>query len=500
MNGLQAQLPKTIRVNRLQLQMSSDGLISDSSKEAAIMGPDGLNLAKKCGIWLSATDSSGKIRISAFDVLGNQQEFWPGPMSLSNEQSADPNNWNRVYYMSKNEVDNHLNRYQESNYTPSTEITEWPGSGNAPYAKILAPFVDNEVNDMIYNPLEGDYPYLTSDEMLYSISNDAYSAHNLSKAEKIGIELHTSVMGFDSEDSLLSNCLFVRYSVFNRSNRDYKNFVFSGIINFKIGSTLNEYLGTDVNSRAIFAINDTSEATFSNRMVSLGCMAINNKISSTIYFENTSDPVNGIPVIDSHFYRLSRGFWKNGESMKYGGNGVDASGSNARFVYPYESDASHGSQLWSDNDRYQPGQRIGMINFDSVELKKGKAMNFDLLYFFVDKKGFNIEQISEYCSNVKRVLNTKNLSKIDEINANLSKSIQMYPNPCKAGDKLSIKEPLESATKLNLFDELGRKIVELNLDSSDNSIILPLDLKSGVYYLQIETLNTKSHSKLIINN
>jgi hypothetical protein len=500
MIGLQAQPLETIHVNKLQLRLSSNGFVSDSASESALLGPNGFNLAKSCGVWLSAKDSSGKIRISAFDVLGNQHEFWPGPMSLVNEQSADINAWNKVYFMSKYEIDNHLNQYQTSNYIPSSFISAWPGSSGPPYAKILAPFVDNEVNDMNYNPKEGDYPYIVSDQVVYSLSNDGFGTHTLSNTEKLGIELHTNVMGFASEDSLLGNCLLVRYSVFNRSARDYKNFVFSGVVNFKIGAMLNEYLGTDVNSRAIFAINDTSEATFSNRLVSLGCMAINNKISSTIYFENTSDPVNGIPLIDSHFYRLSRGYWKNGESIKYGGNGVDASGSKARFVYPYETDASHGSQLWSDNDRYQPGQRIGIINFDSVELKRGKAMNFDLLYFFVDKKSFNIQQIGEYCSNIKQVLNTKNLSEIDEIGVLQSKSIELFPNPCKAGDKLGIKESLESSARLNLFDGLGRKIVELNLDSSENSIILPDDLKSGVYYLQIETLNTKRYTKVIINN
>src|SRR5690606_22004211 len=129
-------------------------------------------------------------------------------------------------------------------------------------------------------------------------------------------------------------------------------------------------------------------------------------------------------------------------------------------------------------------QRIGLINFDSIELKSGAAVNFDLLYFVVEKNNFDIKQISNNCLSIKQVLNTRNLLEIDKIQGKKSSEIALYPNPCKPGEKLMIKGGIESASNLRLLDGLGRELTELNLDNSDNSIILPNDLSNGVYYLE----------------
>src|SRR4029079_2132143 len=103
--------------------------------------------------------------------------------------------------------------------------------------------------------------------------------------------------------------------------RDYKNFRLSAVTNFKIGDKYNEYLGTDVGQQALFAINDTTEATFKQRLVSTGCMAFNRKISSTMYFMNDTNKYNGVPVNGMHFYNLMQGKWKNGKSLNYGSDG-----------------------------------------------------------------------------------------------------------------------------------------------------------------------------------
>lgn len=483
----------------MKVRLDANCMIIDSANSSGISDLNGFSFAERCGVWMSANDSSGNIRLAVHNVLGSNSEFWPGPLQPYTEISANPSNWNKTYKTGVAEVKYHRAHYNDNGYTPSAGISAWPGSLGTPYAEVLAPFVDNEVNDKIYNPSNGDFPYLLSDETVFGISNDRYSTHAQSNSLPLGVELHTEMMGFDTPDSSLGTCVLVRYSVFNRSNRNYNNFRLSAVINFKIGSQVNEYLGTDVVNQTLFAINDTSEATFSNQLVSLGCMAVNKRISSSIYFENTSDPVNGMPTKDTHYVRLMRGTWKNGQPMKYGGNGVDASGSNTKFVYPYNTDASQGGIMWSDNDRYQPGKRFGVLNFDSISLKRGEAANFDVVYFIVKENSFNIQQISEKCLTLRGALNTRKLLKIDDIRRNKIQSTTLYPNPVKVGDKMMITGVTESITSLTLISNSGMRIELKNFDISDNSIILPNDFSAGMYIMEIKTLNTIEHQRILIN-
>ena len=480
----------------ISVRQLSNGLLADSLTVAAISSKSGLSLMDRAGVWMSATDNSGLIRVSAHDVIGGKQTFWSGPLQINNGNSSDTLQWNKVWKADKSQIDFHRQHYKDNNYMPVSVINTWPGNGTTGYATILAPFVDNDINDQVYQPMNGDYPYFKSDGLMFGIANDRAG---LRQYAPLGVELHTSVMSFSAQDTALSRCVMVRYSVFNRSNRDYKNFRFSTVMNFGIGQEDNEYLGTDVGNKILFAINDTSEATFSNKLVSIGCMALNNQLSSTMYFENTADPVNGFPVLDSHYVRLMSGYWKNNKQLVYGGNGVDASGSFARFVYPYSTDLSHGSVMWSDNERYQPGKRYGLMNFDSVSLTAGTGRNYDVVYFFVEEDSFDIKQITQSCLKIKQVLDTKNLLKTDKNEFKYGHKIELYPNPVKAGEKMMIKFSAESPASMRIISSEGRQIIKIDLDIFDNSIILPEDLAEGVYLLEYETLNTKRYIKFALN-
>ncbi len=63
-----------------------------------------------------------------------------------------------------------------------------------------------------------------------------------------------------------------------------------------------------------------------------------------VYYDNSSNEINGEPSKANDYYNYLRGFWKNGQRMKYGGNAI--SGSNVTdldcdFMFPYDSDPWH---------------------------------------------------------------------------------------------------------------------------------------------------------------
>ncbi len=64
-----------------------------------------------------------------------------------------------------------------------------------------------------------------------------------------------------------------------------------------------------------------------------------------VYYDNSGDAIYGEPTKASDYYNYLRGYWKNGQRMKYGGNavsnGVDPAKIDCDFMFPDDSDPWH---------------------------------------------------------------------------------------------------------------------------------------------------------------
>ncbi|MBO4587028.1 MAG: hypothetical protein J5677_04345 [Bacteroidales bacterium] len=62
-----------------------------------------------------------------------------------------------------------------------------------------------------------------------------------------------------------------------------------------------------------------------------------------VYYDNGSSSINGEPAKASDYYYYLRGYWKNGQRMKYGGNAISTGTTNldCDFMFPYDSDPWH---------------------------------------------------------------------------------------------------------------------------------------------------------------
>lgn len=492
----------SLNQNNLKGALNANGLLFDSANSIGLSTQRNnalFKLIKSAGIWISATDSLGNLHLAAHNINGNNHDFWPGPIDIQNGQSANPLQWNKVYPISKNEINFHKQNYKKGGYVASSNIINWPGSSSTNYLSPLAPFVDVTDNNKIYEPIKGDYPYINSDALVYSIYNDNFASHSYSNGLPLGVEIHTSLYAFNSNDSFLQNAVLARHIVYNRSQNNYKNFRFSNVINFNIGNIENEYLGTDVGTKTLFTINDTNEATFKNGLVSMGCMLINKPLNSTMYFKNSTDPIYGNPTNAIEFNHLMQGKWKNGKQLTYGSEGIDGVGK-ARFVFPYTSDNDNGNLLWSEQSSgtTSAGNRLGIMNTDSIKLNKGKFEVYDFVYFFVEKNNHDTKQINTFCRSLLNKLEDKNILKNNKnLILNTSK-INIYPNPASRGEKITFDKTLENTCKISLIDNTGKVISEYNLDKNENSINLPRNLESGIYFLNIKTLNTNQIEKINI--
>ena len=105
-----------------------------------------------------------------------------------------------------------------------------------------------------------------------------------------------------------------------------------------------------------------------------------------VYYQNSSNNINGEPTKASDYYNYLRGYWKNGARMKYGGNGYNSSDLDCDFMFPYDSDPWH----WGTNGlvpttnpndwneiaaQNEPGDRRFMQSAGPFTLKPG-ALNY----------------------------------------------------------------------------------------------------------------------------
>ena len=62
-----------------------------------------------------------------------------------------------------------------------------------------------------------------------------------------------------------------------------------------------------------------------------------------VYYNNSLDAISGEPTKATDYYNYLRGYWKNGQRMKYGGNGISVGTTDfdCDFMFPGDSDPMH---------------------------------------------------------------------------------------------------------------------------------------------------------------
>ncbi|NNE25233.1 MAG: choice-of-anchor B family protein [Saprospiraceae bacterium] len=78
--------------------------------------------------------------------------------------------------------------------------------------------------------------------------------------------------------------------------------------------------------------------------------------------------------------------------------------------------------------------------------------------------------------------------------ASISEFVKIYPNPFE--DVLTIETESSEIAQLNIFDMMGRRVFTVN--TSANIERISTQLESGIYLLQIQTIDNQEVSKLII--
>jgi hypothetical protein len=234
-------------------------------------------------------------------------------------------------------------------------------------------------------PLFGDQTY-------FWIFNDKGNVHTESQGLPIGMEVRAQAFAFTTNDEV-NNMTFLNYVLINQGSQTLTETYFGSWVDPDLGFANDDYVGCDVQRGLGYCYNGDSfdEAgtgslgygqnppavgvdffegpyqdedgqanpltqdiilaeeqlgiPYSGLGIGYGDTIVDNErfgMRRFVYYNNSSNPINGEPASPQHYYNYMRGIWKNGQEMLFGGNGVSGagvvSGVPAQYMFPSDTD------------------------------------------------------------------------------------------------------------------------------------------------------------------
>jgi hypothetical protein len=232
---------------------------------------------------------------------------------------------------------------------------------------------------------------LFGDQTFYWIFNDKGNVHSESQGQPIGMEIRAQAFAFTTNDPI-NNMTFLNYVMINRGTQTLTNTYFGSWVDSDLGNSNDDYVGCDVQRGLGYCYNGdafdepvSQSEGYGDNPPAVGVDffegpyqdedLIDNPLTTDIlqaesqggipysglgigygdgiednerfgmrrfvYYNIGTNPINGDPSTALHYYNYMRGIWKNGQTMKYGGNGVSGNGVldiECDYMFPNESD------------------------------------------------------------------------------------------------------------------------------------------------------------------
>ncbi len=374
-------------------RISYDTLSGSSNMEVPQGG--GVQALFSAGLWVASLDGFGTLHSSSttYDIGGSMQ-FFPGPLTLADGMITQDvsDAYNHVWSVTREEIATHLAYFTCLNdpncsvenefpggYTIPASILEWPAMGNvdAGYDAYLAPFYDMDL-DGNYVPSGGDVPCILGDQALFFVFNDRLV---MGDSPPVGVEVHAMPFAYAGADPVLSNTVFIRYHIINRSGTLYDS-TFIGFFNdFDLGCPNDDLVGSDPSRNMCYVYNgdDNDEDCLGNTGYgtlppAFGSVLLKGPLveangtddgasdvkpnwngqgfgdgvednerhglSNFLTFTREGDPCCTDPATSMQHHRYMRSVWKDGVHLTYGGTGhsTDPEALICDYMYPGEGD------------------------------------------------------------------------------------------------------------------------------------------------------------------
>ena len=266
------------------LLVGEEGLLNPIYIKKGI-GPEGdldsriyAPLIYSSNIWAGGLDPSGNIKLAVGEY--NKQDWRPGPLDIfGSTDSSICDSWDRIWNVSKEDVLKAREVFLEGD--PCDQIPEvilnWPGRNNTNLAFLPADthfggFWDENGNGN-YDPCEGDFPVVVIEgcegfgsenfleqmpsEFSFYVMNDNAAQHEVSDATPMQLEVHVTSFTFKSQEA--EGIIFFKHKFINRASEDIRQMNFGQWIDFDLGCSTNDKIGSDEERQMIYAYNGSTE-------------------------------------------------------------------------------------------------------------------------------------------------------------------------------------------------------------------------------------------------
>ena len=351
--------------------------------------------------WVAGLDQDSVYHVAAERYRQLGTDFHCGPVA-DNYDSNYYAKWNKVWKLSKSEIDHHRNNWWKTGYTPIENIATWPGVLDNISKRKIAPFHDHN-SDGIYNAMDGDYPYIKGTQCIFFVYNDMKEPHTESDGAKLGIEIHGMAYAFECPgDSVLNNTIFFNYKINNLSDTTYYDTKFGIFADIDLGCPWDDYSYTDVYRNSIVGYNGTEydgngwcpeEESFLDHPAAQSVTLLSGPYldadsEDNARFDNQGNLICGEGIIGKNFqdgivdnerfgigntfilgnyinqyydptsaegyHNMLSSKWSNGEELMYGSGGNIPSGAvgpACKYMYPSDSDTNN----WGTDCNYPNG-------------------------------------------------------------------------------------------------------------------------------------------------
>jgi len=316
-------------------------------------------------LWIGGV-SNGNLRIAAQTYRQNGNDYFPGPLSIGTASiTADRcKQFDKIWSVKLTDIDN-FRSSPENRQSAGDDIKTWPWQGNVALgeSQYLAPFFDVNKNGD-YEWQDGDYPAFDQnkdknipDQMMFILYNDKGNIHTETYGIPIGLEFQTQAFAFSTNDEV-NNMTFYRTKVINRGGEKIDSCVFGQWVDPDLGNYSDDYVECNVTHNLGICYNgedvDPGTLGYGANPPSIGVnffkgpkRADGSEIGLTKFvYYNNDWTTQGNPQKDIHYWGYLNGRWKDGSSIKYGGDGTKGSDT-ASFMFPGLTDPA-GRTNWTE--------------------------------------------------------------------------------------------------------------------------------------------------------
>lgn len=445
-------------------------------------------------LWIGGLDPSNNLHIAAQTYRQTGNDFWPGPIDLNGNPSVS-SQWDSIWKVNKSVVDYHILHWNDVGYVVPAELATWPSNGTAPFSPILAPFIDLNAN-FIYEPALGEFPFIYGDQATYDIFNDAANVHSETNGIPLGIEVHQMSYEINSAvDSFLTNSVFMRYEVGNRSDTSYHD-VYLGIwTDFDLGNYNDDYVGTDVGRNIYYAYNgdanDEGASGYGLNPPAQGVLFLSHSLAHTQYYNNNFS-VTGNPQDADDFYNYLKNIWKDGVPITYGGTGYNVGSTDyCNYMFPGTTDPNHPTNWDEISSGNIPGDRRMLGSIGPLTLPDDSFFVIDIAFVYArgdSGQWSSVEALQVAADSIINRYAGGSLTSVYSIQpVKPVENLLIYPNPSMDFVSILFNNPANEKFTMRVFDITGKEVLRKE-NIRNNKLYFSVELlPAGIFSIQLQS-------------